>query len=107
MTVHRSLGALLVLAAGCATTPATPPPADKGPLESFAPGATLAAASIQPQALAGHIKFLADDLLEGRDTGSRGHLITARYVAAEMMAMGLKPAGEHGTYFQKVTLVGG
>jgi hypothetical protein len=106
MTVHRSLGGLLLLAAACATTPASPPSAEKGPLESFAPGATRAAASIQPQALAGHIKFLADDLLEGRDTGSRGFTIAARYVAAEMLAMGLKPAGEDGTFFQKVVLVG-
>ena len=106
MTVHRSLGGLFLLAAACATTPSSPTPADKGPLESFAPGATRAAASIQPGALAGHIKFLADDLLEGRDTGSRGFSIAARYVAAEMLAMGLKPAGEDGTYFQKVTFVG-
>jgi Zn-dependent M28 family amino/carboxypeptidase len=107
MTVHRSLGGLLVLAAACATTPAPPAPADRGPLESFAPGATRAAASIRPEALAGHIKFLADDLLEGRDTGSRGHLVAARYVAAELMALGLKPAGDDGTFFQKVTLIGG
>ena len=106
MNAHRSLGGLLLLAAACATTPTSPTPADQGSLESFAPGATRAAASIQPAAIAGHIKFLADDLLEGRDTGSRGHLIAARYVAAELMAMGLKPAGEDGTYFQKITLVG-
>jgi hypothetical protein len=108
MTFHRPLWGLLVLAAACATTTTSTAPApERGALESFAPGATRAAASIQPAALAGHIRFLADDLLEGRDTGSRGYLLAAKYVAAELMALGVKPAGEDGTYYQKVLLVGG
>ncbi len=48
--------------------------------------------------------FLADDLLEGRGTGKRGHEIAARYVAAQFEAMGLKPAGLDGTYYQRVPL---
>jgi Zn-dependent M28 family amino/carboxypeptidase len=46
--------------------------------------------------------FLADDLLEGRGTGARGHEIAARYVAAQFEAMGLKPAGRDGSYLQRV-----
>jgi hypothetical protein len=46
--------------------------------------------------------FLADDLLEGRGTGKRGHEIAARYVGAQFEAMGLKPAGQGGTYYQRV-----
>jgi len=51
-----------------------------------------------------HMAFLADDLLEGRGTGRRGHEIAARYVAAQFEATGLKPAGQDGTYFQRVPL---
>jgi Zn-dependent M28 family amino/carboxypeptidase len=49
------------------------------------------------------VTFLADDLLEGRDTGSRGHEIAARYVASQFESFGLKPGGENGTWFQRIT----
>jgi len=48
-----------------------------------------------------HIKFLASDELQGRNTGSEGHLKAARYVAAEFERSGLKPAGTTG-YLQPV-----
>ena len=51
-----------------------------------------------------HMAFLADDLLEGRKTGTRGHELAARYIAAEFEALGLKPAGDQGTYYQRVPL---
>jgi hypothetical protein len=51
-----------------------------------------------------HMAFLADDLLEGRGTGTRGHEIAARYVAAQFEALGLQPAGPDGTYYQRVPL---
>jgi hypothetical protein len=50
----------------------------------------------------GHVEFLASDLLEGRDTGSRGHLIAANYVASEFRQLGLKPGGANGSYFLDV-----
>jgi hypothetical protein len=53
------------------------------------------------RALEGHVTFLADDLLEGRGIGQRGHEIAARYVAAQFAALGLEPAGEEG-WFQRV-----
>ena len=46
--------------------------------------------------------FLADDLLEGRGTGTRGYQLAANYVRAQFEEMGLKPAGVNGTYFQNV-----
>ena len=64
-----------------------------------------AAANIRPEAIASHIRFLADDLLAGRDPGTPGFDVAARYVASELQALGLKPAGESGTYFQKVPFV--
>ena len=50
-----------------------------------------------------HILFLADDKLEGRETGSEGHRRAAEYIAAEFERSGLKPAGGSG-YMQPVKL---
>lgn len=52
-----------------------------------------------------HLKFLSDDLLEGRDTGARGHEIASLYIAAEFEKYGLTPAGDDGTYMQRVNFV--
>src|ERR1035441_4557888 len=48
-----------------------------------------------------HIQFLADDKLQGRDTGSEGYREAVKYVAGRMEAFGLKPAGTSG-YLQPV-----
>jgi Zn-dependent M28 family amino/carboxypeptidase len=50
------------------------------------------------------VRFLADDLLEGRGPGTRGGDIAAKYIATQFALDGLKPAGDDGTYFQKVPL---
>jgi len=62
--------------------------------------------AIRPEALSAHIRYLADDLLEGRGTGTRGHAIAARYVAAQLQSLGYQPAGNGQTYFQSVPFVG-
>ena len=49
-----------------------------------------------------HMAFLADDLLEGRETGTRGYQLAANYVRAQFEQMGLEPAGDNGTYFQSI-----
>src|ERR1700683_3249484 len=59
---------------------------------------------IRPEAIAAHMRFLSDTLLEGRGTGERGHEIAARYVATELEAMGLSPGGIDGTWFQPLPL---
>jgi hypothetical protein len=58
---------------------------------------------IDPRALRAHMRFLSDDLLQGRATGSEGHRIAARYVATQFEAAGLEPAGTEG-YLQPVKL---
>lgn len=63
-------------------------------------GAELPA--IAPHAIASHIRFLADDVMEGRETGSRGYDVAAAYVAASLMSLGLEPAGSEGTWFQPI-----
>src|SRR6266536_2208111 len=62
--------------------------------------------AIRGDALSAHIRFLSDDLLEGRGTGTRGHAIAARYLATQLQALGYEPAGERGTFFQEVPLIG-
>ena len=57
-----------------------------------------------PEAFHAHVAFLADDVLEGRQTGSQGHVIAAHYVAAQFAAAGLVPAGSDGSWFQTVRL---
>ena len=53
-----------------------------------------------------HVKFLASDLLEGRGVGTRGGDLAAEYIAAQFALIGAKPAGDNGTYFQRVPLMG-
>lgn len=72
-----------------------------------APAALAEAGQPDPARLQAHMAFLADDLLEGRETGTRGYDIAARYVAAQFMQLGLKPAGDAGSYLQTVPLRGG
>lgn len=64
-------------------------------------------AGFQPSAdnIRAHVSFLASDLLEGREAGSKGYDIAAGYVASQFAQLGLKPAGTDGTYFQTVPLV--
>ncbi len=56
--------------------------------------------------LKAHIRFLSDDMLEGRGTGARGGDLAAKYIAAQLEAIGAKGAGENGSFFQPVSLVG-
>jgi hypothetical protein len=60
--------------------------------------------AVRPQAIAAHVRFLSDDLLEGRYSGSRGHAIAERYVIAQLAALGVQPAGEAGGWLQRVAL---
>ncbi len=51
-----------------------------------------------------HVQFLADDKLEGRDTGSAGFEIAAAYVTGQFKQAGLRPAGLEG-YAQPVEFI--
>jgi len=53
-----------------------------------------------------HVKFLASDLLEGRGVGTRGERLATEYIATQFALIGVKPAGDRGTYFQRVPMVG-
>jgi len=61
---------------------------------------------IDPERIRAHVRFLAHDLLEGRGTGQRGGDIAAEYIATQFAVDGLRPAGDNGTFMQKVPMVG-
>ena len=67
-----------------------------------------AAAAIDGHQLEATVRYLADDLLEGRGTGTRGYDLAAHYVATRMLALGLESAGTgDSTYLQSVPYLSG
>jgi hypothetical protein len=86
-------------AASASAAPATAKPAPAA--YALPPAVMTAAAEIAGSRLQADVAFLADDMLEGRATGSRGYALAAAYVAARMAALGLEPAGD-SAYFQRV-----
>ena len=60
---------------------------------------------LQPERIRAHVRFLSDDLLEGRAPGARGGELAARYIATQFQLMGLKPANGD-SYYQSVPLLG-
>ena len=75
-------------------------PAETTRTETFDASAGAGARRIEAD-----VRFLADDLLEGRDTATRGHDLAALYVAQRLRAIGLSPAGDNGSYYQRVPLL--
>jgi Zn-dependent M28 family amino/carboxypeptidase len=69
------------------------------------PAARAAASSIDAEKIRAHVRFLSLDLLEGRGPGTRGDHLAAEYIATQFALNGLQPAGDNGTYFQKVPLM--
>jgi hypothetical protein len=70
------------------------------------PAASLEAAKLITAArLSEHLHIVASDAMEGRDTPSKGLDETAKYIADHLKRFGLKPAGDDGTFFQRITLV--
>ncbi|OJV43731.1 MAG: peptidase M28 [Acidobacteriales bacterium 59-55] len=74
--------------------------------QTVPPAVRQAEASIDPEKIRAHVRFLADDLLEGRYPGLRGGDIAAKYIATQFALDGLKPAGDDGTYLQWINFVG-
>jgi Zn-dependent M28 family amino/carboxypeptidase len=98
------LAAAFYLACAAIAQPATK--ADAFPAVAGLPDAArAAAASIDPEKMRAHVRFLSLDLLEGRGPGTRGGEIAAEYIATQFALDGLEPAGDDGSYFQKVPLI--
>src|SRR5450755_4011446 len=91
----RLVAASVFLFAGSSYVSAQVPPAIKA-----------AEASIDAEKIRAHVRFLADDLLEGRGPGLRGAELAAKYIATQFALYGLKPGGDNGTYFQQIDFFG-
>lgn len=74
--------------------------------QAIPPAVKSAEASVDAEKIRAHVKFLSDDLLEGRAPGTRGGEIAAQYIATQFALYGLKPGGDKGTYLQQVNFVG-
>lgn len=92
LSASRLASATIFVVAAC-TGRTTPAP-------SSSAGGTVAA--ITPADLERRLFIIAHDSMMGRETGSEGAFKTTAYVAAEFQRLGLKPAGDNGTYFQVV-----
>ena len=104
MQTFRRAALILGIAAGLACRAgAAPDPAKDLHLPA---GAAAAMRRIDAERIRAHVRFLADDLLEGRGTGTRGGDLAAKYIATQFALDGLKPAGDDGGYLQKVEFTG-
>ncbi|MFL5617135.1 MAG: M28 family peptidase [Gemmatimonadaceae bacterium] len=93
---------LAALVTGCATTvPIATGPRGELPRTHRA-GPTSAA--ITPNDLRSRLYPFADDSMMGREAGTRGNVMATDFIAREMARMGLRPAGENGTWFQTVPI---
>jgi Zn-dependent M28 family amino/carboxypeptidase len=61
--------------------------------------------AITADSIRAHVRFLASDLLEGRGPGTRGDALAQSYIAAQLEALGLRPAGPQG-FLQPFDIVG-
>jgi hypothetical protein len=75
--------------------------------ESRSAAPTADALALSAGRIEADVRFLADDLLEGREAGTRGFDLAALYVATQYRLIGLEPAGEDGSFFQRVPMVRG
>jgi hypothetical protein len=85
--------------------PVSPPISRAGAADPVArPDLELGHRTISAEKLRMHLEFIASDELEGRDTPSRGLDLAARYIATRMEYYGYQPAGENGTFYQRISM---
>jgi hypothetical protein len=80
---------------------------------AIVPGAACAQSStatrgtdvITPALVSKHLRVIADDSMQGRDTPSRGLELTAQYIADNFKRVGLKPGASDGSYLQRYRIM--
>lgn len=92
---RRSLLVLPLLGLGAAPLAAQAP---------WSPAVARAATTITADDVARRIAIIAHDSMGGRDTPSRGLELTARYVADQFRAFGLRPGGDSGSFLQRYAI---
>ena len=73
---------------------------------AFSARERAAARHVTASTLAAHVRFLADDLLEGRAPASRGSDLAMKYIATQLERLGLEPAGDGGSWLQRFDIIG-
>src|SRR5436190_14051481 len=68
------------------------------------PAERKVAEGVTAKQLSDYLYFIASDAMEGRDTPSRGLDTTAEFIKMNLSHWGFKPAGDNGTFFQKIAL---
>jgi hypothetical protein len=96
--------ALLALAGCAAGAPAAGPAPATGPTP---PAGAVFSAPITADELRARLGIVADDSMRGRETGTPGARMAADYIVRELTRMGVRPAGDGGTYLARVPLVRG
>lgn len=97
--------AALLLFATLAACQREAEPAEPSLSVSAPPPVAAVPLTVEEQRIADDVNYLADDKLEGRETGTRGYDLAAEYAAKRFREIGLQPAGDNGTYFQNVPLL--
>src|SRR5262245_41964886 len=70
------------------------------------PAASVTFSQTKQSDLQEWLTYLSSDELLGRETFSEGYGVAAQYIASRLEQWGVKPLGDHGTYFQMVKLKG-
>ena len=107
MTKKLKLYSLIVLVALSLALPTTFAQRQTGRTKTSSSASVLAARGVDTIAasqLKGYLSFIASDEMEGRDTPSRGLDTTAKFIAMNLERWGFKPAGDDGTFFQRIVL---
>jgi Zn-dependent M28 family amino/carboxypeptidase len=102
----HNLPGLLILGLSAASSTGACLAADAAAQLGLPVNAAVSMQGIEAGRIAEHVRFLANDLLEGRGTGTRGDEIAANYIASQFALYGLKPAGDNGSFLQNVDFVG-
>ncbi|WP_439635141.1 M28 family metallopeptidase [Oceanicaulis sp.] len=85
MRFALAIAASALVLSACASVPAP----ETAQTEAMAP-------AVNASSIEAHIRFLADDLLEGREAGERGYDIAAAYMESQFRLIGLEPGGMEG-----------
>ena len=98
----------VILGVALVTALAAPARAQDGATAASLPrkhAAQPTSADISAGDLMTRLYIFADDSMMGRETGTRGHLMSTAYIASELRRLGLTPAGDNGTFFQNVPMI--
>ena len=98
--VHSTARVLFAIAIASTSAAAQANRSSQEAPRRHAPGPTSADITVEDVRTRTYI--IADDSMEGRDTGRRGGLRSAQYIAGELKRLGLEPAGDRGTYLQQI-----